>query len=221
MKPIDGVILDFDGTLAAEVPEVAIAVLHETLSQANPLPLGLVRQYYRAVSSFRMDSSLELLLQSLGLADRRDQVGAALAAARGHGPWSDGLDPGAEAFLRSRPPGSVKVFSSAGARAARFAPVVEWLGADAFLDYRHAAKSDPKTWLTIASDQGWTPGRRVVVDDSPPVLWAAKTAGYLTVLRTNSVFGPADYGDFHPWIDHQVGSLAELATRFRPRGGQA
>lgn len=218
MKAIDGVILDFDGTLAPEVPEVAIAVLHETLARWSPVPLPLVRQYYRAVSAFRMDKALALLLESLGLEDKAGAVAEALAAATGWGAWSLGLDPSAEAFLKARPPGTVHVFSSGGSQAPRFAPVLALLGPEAFLEYRHCSKASPETWRTIAADRGWNPGRRVVVDDSPPALWAAKTAGFVTVCRTNTVFTGHDETGYLPWIDHRVGSLAELGIRFKPRG---
>lgn len=213
MKFVEGVILDFDGTLAPGVPEVAIAVLHETVNQWRPVPLAFVRQFYRASSAFRMDRALELFLEALGLSRHVTDVAQALGTAKGHGPWDTSLDPWALSFLKAR--SSVHIFSSGGNRATRFAEVAALLGVEAFLDYRDAAKSDPATWERITADRGWQPDRRVVVDDSPLALWAAKTAGYTTVMRRNTVFTEADEQEYRPWIDHSVDSLEDLAQRFR------
>ncbi len=217
MKPVDGVILDFDGTLAPGVVEGAVLTLHQFVNRWKPVPWTFVLQFVRTATAFRPGPAIGLLLDSLGLGKHREEALACLAEAIARDPKIGRLDPGARDFILHRKPGRVKVFSTAGTSDPRFAVLAPILRPSDFLAAPGKAKSDTDAWLTIAEQLRAQPDRWVVVDDSPLALWAAKTVGFTTVMRLNTVFGEQDSVDFSPWIDHRVRSFDELDRRFWSR----
>ncbi|HEU4626112.1 MAG TPA: GMP/IMP nucleotidase [Steroidobacteraceae bacterium] len=210
---IDTVLLDLDGTLLDlafdtyfwwhHIPEVYGAARALSLEASR----AALRPRFQAIQHTLDWYCVDYWSRELGL-----DV-PALHRAAGH---RIGWLPGAEDFLRGVRARGKRVVLATNAHPEALRIKDERTGVTRYFDAVHsshqfgAPKEDPRFWSALRAVEPFDPQRAMFVDDSPPVVRAAREAGirWIYAVQRPDSSGPARVHEHVPVID----TIADLRT---------
>jgi FMN phosphatase YigB (HAD superfamily) len=211
-QKINGIILDFDGTIAKNSVDVAFHFIYDYLRQFKPIPHVFVYNYFKNITAFQMGEAVRQLFSAVGLEEKTMDCLKKFTEITGYQTTQIEIEEDFFDFVHFCQKNSlrIKIFSSAGSKQLRFKPLFTVLKKDDFLSYSDCPKSNPATFTSIANDLKLDVSNLIYVDDTPLALWGAKVAGFTTVMMINRIFTDKDYEDYREFIDKKINSFNEL-----------
>lgn len=213
-KRLDGIVLDFDGTISKNSVNVAFRYTYEYINRLKPIPFVFVYNYFKNITAFQMGEAIRQLFSAFGLAEKTEECLKNYTEITSYQDIQIEIEKDFFDFVRFCQKNSlfIKVFSSAGPKQNRFKPLFEVLKEEDFLSYSHRPKADPTTFKDMVVDLKLDVTRCMYIDDTPLALWSAKTAGFTTAMMLNQIFTKEDFIEYRQFIDYKINSFRQLKS---------
>ena len=205
-KP-DLVLIDFDGVIAKNSPEIIANLFHKNLNDITPIKIEFIIDFFRLVMSFPIEHSLEYLFNSLGLTEKEINV----FTEKYKKSISENLNlfqinDGFYDFIHFCKNKNIKYKVFSLAKDSRLS-ILE-IEQETFYNPGEMSKADKATFFKVKKELH--ANNVLYIDDSPLGLKTGKLTNMNTIMMFNSLFGIKDYFLYEEYIDFTAGSFYEI-----------
>ncbi len=208
------VLIDFDGVISKNSVLLLFNCLHDFINRCTPFPRKALLEFFKSTVSFPVQSSMELILTSLGIEDKIMELYREVSQMEDYGGTGIKIEEDFYSFTDfcKRNSISCRIFSSAGKNVKRFSGLLERVDNSFICNLKGRSKARYATFSETSQELDIDLKKCLYIDDSPTALRTGKLHGITTVMMLNDIFTLEDYGIFSEFIDYRVNSFKEVET---------
>jgi len=206
----DGVLIDFDGTIAVNTFDIAMRFTTDYLNRLTPVSEETVRNMFMVMNKFPPGQFIQHLFRHLGFAEHTADFLVRFSALHEYRGMTVQIREGFGEFLSwCREEGiTYRIFSSQ-LKSKIVHSLGETVAAEQIVEMGEGSKSSTSDFATILRKlpplQRWC-----LIDDDPFILRTAKLVGLSTALMHNALFSEREVDSYRDFIDRRVHNFGEL-----------
>lgn len=210
------ILIDFDGVIARNSIMISIAFMENFINRFTPYKKKSLEQFYKATNSFPVAEKVELLLNSLGIADKIPLVyeESLKLDLKSYNGIEASLDPSFNPFYKHCTSRNImcKIFTASNTE------YLKKYGFNQQIDiYNNGglSKGTLSTYTQIIKKLSIPAHQIVLIDDGPVVLATAKKAGLKTIRKKTPLFSDEDFEEYNEYIDLTINLFEDLIAMIK------